>query len=174
MQAVLLPFGNTIICDGLLARSNVTFGSGIRQRLNLVYRDAHERGDVITSLPPQRKPRTVVEARTQVQARNVRLLQAFRGDLYKSGLSPKTVERHVSNVATFAGSSLQELDPPRLLVDITTRDLEAYLGRTRQSVAEQSGMATSFTRFVRFLSSSERLDADAAWDFQDFLRGFRH
>lgn len=174
VQAVLLPFGNTIICDGLLARSNVTFGSGIRERLDLVYRDAHERGDVITSLPPQRKPLTVVEARRQVHARNLRLLQAFRGDLDKSGLSPKTVERHVSNVATVAGSSLQELDPPRLLVDITASDLEAYLGRTPQSVAQQSGLVTSFTRFVRFLSSSGRLDADAVWDFQDFLRGFRH
>jgi hypothetical protein len=115
-----------------------------------------------------------VEARRQAHARNLRLLQAFRGDLYKSGLSPKTVERHVSNVATFAGSSLHELDPPRLLVDIAASDLEAYLDRTPQSVAQQSGVVTSFTRFVRFLSSSGRLDADAVWDFQDYLRGLRH
>ena len=51
-KTVLLPFKGQIVYDGLLAGYNITFGSGIRRRLNGSYDDAKERQGIITSLPP--------------------------------------------------------------------------------------------------------------------------
>ena len=50
IEAVLLPFGDQIVYDGIVAPYNVTFGSGIRGNLNDLYRDAKERAAIITSL----------------------------------------------------------------------------------------------------------------------------
>lgn len=174
VRAVLLPFGNKIIYDSLLAPSNVIFGGGIRQRLNLAYREVPERGGLVTSLPAQLKPPTAEQAWRHVRSQNVRLLSAFRGHLHRSGLSPGTVEQHVSNVATFAGTCLLEFDPPRLLLDIAARDVEAYLARMTRSSEEQRSTATSFKRFVRFLYGSGRLAPGTARNLQDFLKRLRH
>ncbi len=51
-KAVLLPFKERIVYDGMLAGYNITFGSGIRRRLKESYNDAKERQGIITSLPP--------------------------------------------------------------------------------------------------------------------------
>jgi hypothetical protein len=63
VQAVLLPFKNRIVYDGLLARYNIAFGGNIKRRLNDSYREAKARQGVITTLPPARqapdKPKTV-------------------------------------------------------------------------------------------------------------------
>ena len=50
-KTTLLPFKGQIVYDGLLAGYNITFGGGIRRRLNESYKEAKERDGIVTSLP---------------------------------------------------------------------------------------------------------------------------
>jgi hypothetical protein len=54
VDAVLLPFGDRIVYDGLITARNVLFGSGIRRNLREQYRAALEKGAIHTSLGPAR------------------------------------------------------------------------------------------------------------------------
>lgn len=59
ITAVLLPFRGRIIYDGLLTGYNITFGGGIRRRLNDEYKEAKAAFGIITSLgteAPAAKP----------------------------------------------------------------------------------------------------------------------
>jgi hypothetical protein len=165
IQTVLLPFEDKIIYDGLLSGYNVIFGSGIRSSLNDEYRDIKERDAIITSLLPAVRPAKPEEQRRGISVRNAKLLTAFQKDLARSGLSLKMIEQHTGNLATFAQSYLLEQNPPRGLIDITQRDLEAYIGTKTQQVNP-----TSFKRFVRFLRDSGRMNWGDADDFLDFLK----
>ena len=55
-ETVLLPFKDRIIYDGLLNGFNISFGGGIKRRLNESYRQAKERQGVVTSLPVESSP----------------------------------------------------------------------------------------------------------------------
>jgi len=67
VHAVLLPFKNKIIYDGLLSGHNITFGGGVKRMLNEEYRQAKETFGIITSLPegttvlkkPSKRPKKV-------------------------------------------------------------------------------------------------------------------
>jgi len=50
-QAVLLPFKGKIIYDGLLSSFRVSFGPGVRKRLNETYKRVKKVNGIITSLP---------------------------------------------------------------------------------------------------------------------------
>jgi hypothetical protein len=50
VKAILLPFKNTIVYDGLLQSYNIHFGSGIRKRLKEQYMKAKQQGTIIYSL----------------------------------------------------------------------------------------------------------------------------
>lgn len=167
VQAVLLPFENKITYDSLLLPYNITFGGGIRQSLQAAYRDAQEREGIITSLPPAAQPTNSNEAKQRFQSGNSRVLSAFRRELYKSGLSPKMVEQHVSNIEIFASSYLLAQDSPHRLVDIQVSDLKGYLDTEEANI-------TSFTRFVRFLRDSGRIDPDTTREFQDVMKLYRN
>jgi hypothetical protein len=172
VEAVLLPFEDKIIYDGLLSSYNVVFGSGIKADLDLTYRDAKEREGIITSLLPQAAPITEEQVEQNAQARNAKILAAFRKELYKGGLSPKTVEQHVSNIEAFANDYLLKQNPPRLLLDIHADDPDRYLGNEALSAAQQKAIATSFKRFVRFLLDSGRGDPNTAWEIQHALKSY--
>jgi hypothetical protein len=49
-EAVLLPFKDRIVSDGMFASSNLYFGSGIRRRIDDSYQEAKARFGIITSL----------------------------------------------------------------------------------------------------------------------------
>src|SRR3954454_20891250 len=51
IKTTLLPFKGRIVYDGLVSGYNVTFGGGIKRRLNEDYKEAKERFGIITSLP---------------------------------------------------------------------------------------------------------------------------
>jgi hypothetical protein len=51
VEAVLLPFGDRIISDGIFSTYRVTFGKGVRQSFNEAYQEAKSRFGIITSLP---------------------------------------------------------------------------------------------------------------------------
>ena len=57
VRAVLLPFRDQIIYDGLLEPYSIFFGSGIRGSLREDYLRAKQRGEIITSLLPAGGPR---------------------------------------------------------------------------------------------------------------------
>jgi hypothetical protein len=157
VQAVLLPFEDQIIYDGLLQSYAVVFGPGIRARLNQEYRNAQEREGIITALGPASLPADAQEERHVVRARNAKILQAFRKDLSSKGLSPKTVEQHVATIEDFARTCLLEGDPPRGLLDMRLSDLQNYL-RSRGNRT----VTTSCKRFVRFLAETGRMDYEHA------------
>ncbi len=52
VETTLLPFKGRIVYDGLMSGYNVTFGGGIRRRLNEEYKEAKERLGIVTTLPP--------------------------------------------------------------------------------------------------------------------------
>jgi hypothetical protein len=51
IKTTLLPFKGQIVYDGLVSGYNVTFGAGIKRRLNESYKQAKERFGIVTSLP---------------------------------------------------------------------------------------------------------------------------
>jgi len=59
VRTVLLPFKGKIVYDGFLSTYNITFGGGIRRRMNETYRTAWERGLIVESLEPDEGPRPV-------------------------------------------------------------------------------------------------------------------
>ncbi len=57
VKAVLLPFKGKIVHDGFLGLHNITFGGGIRRRLNETYLTAKQRGLIVETLEPEESPR---------------------------------------------------------------------------------------------------------------------
>jgi len=108
------PVRGPIIYDSLLAGYNSTFGGGIRRSLEKSYRDAKERGAVITTLLPT-APASREEGEAAARSTDAKVLDAFRTSLYRSGLSPKVVERDVANAAAFAEGYLLNQAGPRSL-----------------------------------------------------------
>ncbi len=154
---MLLPFEGWIIYDSLLAPYAITFGGGIRRSLREAYRTAQERDGLITNLLP-----ATAEGgdgtRAEIRARNAKLLVAFRTEVLRSGMSPRTAEGHVRTIATFAEDGLLRQQPPRGLLTLTPADLGSYL-RADGAGANQ----VSFRRFIRFLDLTNRVPpAEAA------------
>lgn len=56
VEAILLPFKDRIVYDGLLSTYPISFGGGIKRRLDDVYRAAKAAQGVITTLPPADSP----------------------------------------------------------------------------------------------------------------------
>jgi hypothetical protein len=164
-QAVLLPFEDQIIYDGLLQWYAVVFGPGIRARLNADYRNAREREGIITTLGPDR---TVVDrqaGRRAALARNARIVQAFRKELSRKGLSLKMVEQHASTIEDFAHTCLLDHELPRSLLEMRLADVQSYL-RTHGTKT----VTTSFKRFVRFLEETGRMDYEQAEVLREWLK----
>lgn len=55
-QTVLLPFKDRIVYDGLLSSYNITFGGGIKRRLNETFKEAKARHGIVTTLPMSSEP----------------------------------------------------------------------------------------------------------------------
>lgn len=71
-KAVLLPLRDKIVYDGLLVGFNVSFGGGVKRRLNETFKEAKERmGGIVTSLPatPRLKTKSEPRKKSQQQAR---------------------------------------------------------------------------------------------------------
>jgi len=55
-ETVLLPFKNMIVYDGLMSSYRISFGPGIRRRLNESFKEAKARHGIVTSLPMSKEP----------------------------------------------------------------------------------------------------------------------
>jgi hypothetical protein len=53
---VLLPFKGMIVYDGLMSSYRLSFGPGIRRRLNESFKEAKARHGIVTSLPMSKEP----------------------------------------------------------------------------------------------------------------------
>ncbi|MEW6211625.1 MAG: hypothetical protein AB1631_24885, partial [Acidobacteriota bacterium] len=165
VEAVLLPFEDKIIYDGMLAPYSISFGRGISDDLDLSLRDAREREGIITSLIPQ--PADAGELRKGVEKRNAKLLAEFRKELFKSGLSEKMVHQHADNIEAFAHHLLHR-EPSHLLLEINDHLVKEYLDSIDAS--KQKAVATSFKRFSRFLYDTLRLHPEAAWEIKELVK----
>ncbi len=110
-------------------------------------------------------PTNLREVRKGVLTRNAKILGAFRKELARRGLSHNMVEKHASNIDTFAREYLLEQDPPRGLLDMTAADVENYL-----RASENETLTTSFKRYVRFLDETARMDYDQIVSLQALLK----
>lgn len=151
VQAVLLPFEGRIIYDSLIASYPIYFGGGIRGSLEIAYRNVQERGGLITVLPPE-----TTMSLERVQSSNKRVLLAFQRYLGKAGLSLNKTQEHIETITTFTQGFLQTQPTPRLLVDLTSQDMDTYFAQHKKT------NRVSFKRFVRFLKDTERTDWDEA------------
>lgn len=161
VNAVLLPFEDKITYDSLLAPYPVSFGSGLRHGLNEAYREAQERGGVMTTL----QPRSQEEIQQSIDRGNQKILSVFRKDLAASGLRFEMIEQHANTIARFVESYLSAPGQSRSLRDLNTSDLRKYLGGQGKEANR-----VSFKRLVRFLVNSGRIDWDNAHEMQDFLK----
>jgi hypothetical protein len=165
VNAVLLPFENHIIYDSLLSSYAISFGAGMRRSLNDNYRDAQEREGIITNLLPDETPSDAQEEQRGILARNAKLLQAFRRDMTRRGLSHAMTEQHAGNIDAFARDYLLIQDPPRGLLALTPTDMETYLREEGSKTTK-----TSFKRFVRFLSDTDRLEYEQIESLRELLK----
>ena len=164
IQTVLLPFEGRIIYDSLLTTYNVSFGPGIRRSLKEAYRNATEREGILTSLLPT-APANLNELRFQIEARNEKLLQAFRKHLTQKGLSLKMVEQHASTIQHFGSNVLLGQTPSHGLLDMTPNEVESYLQATGIKTEK-----ASFKRFIRFLLETGRMEYGQTEELRQILK----
>ncbi len=55
-ETVLLPFNGMIVYDGLMSSYRISFGPGIRRRLNESFKESKARHWIVTSLPMSKEP----------------------------------------------------------------------------------------------------------------------
>ena len=168
VEAVLLPYGNEIIYDGLLQSYNVMFGSGIRGNLNAIYADARERDAVITSLTPPAQPISMEDQVAKAEGINAKVLQAFQKYLYQSGQSPKIVERDLATVKALAAVNLQSKAGIFSLLEIDPEAMEHCLSSLPETAHKPA--ITGYKRFVKFMRDTGRLDWDEAEDLLLILK----
>jgi hypothetical protein len=151
----LLPYGDQIITDGLFQSYGVSFGKGIRTHMKSSYDDAKERDNIITSLLPS-APLTHAELIEKAETINKKVLANFEKHLYKSGVSPKVVERDVATIIDFATYLLEVPNQPHSLYEIEETDLLVY--HTNLPGTTQKTAVTGFKRFFKFMRDTERMD----------------
>jgi hypothetical protein len=156
VQAVLLPFEEKIVYDGLLAPYPVIFGSGIRHSLKEAYDRIRERDAVIASLPPKDRPSKPDGA--AIPRRNSKLLDVFRRYSYLAGRTSATVERDVAVVLVLA-SEMSRSDPSRGLIDVAAADIPACVPSGK---SDSRSSAHSLSRFARFLAETGRTEPEVA------------
>jgi hypothetical protein len=168
VETVLLPYDGEIITDGLYSSYNLTLGSGIQRELKEVYDNAKEREEIITTLLPQQPLASLKEKITKVQKTNAKVLEAFQKNLYKSGLSPKIVDRDISVIAGFAQAILIQPLAPGTLLNFGEVELQDYFMALRELRQKQTGV--SFKRFIHFLRNSGRMEWDETENMLDIFR----
>jgi hypothetical protein len=168
VETVLLPFGDDIVADGLLQSYSIIFGSGIRGELKEIYEDAKERGAIITTLLPNQQIPTREYLVGKAGVTNTKVLEAFSKYQYQSGRSPKTVERDVLNVTSFAHFLLSEQPEPSSLRDFQQEALKRFL----MSVPEKGRkpVSMSIKRFLSFMHDTGRLNWDEAEDMMGLVK----
>lgn len=152
-QAVLLPFDDKIVCDGLLAPYPVVFGNGIRRDLKEAYDRIRERDVVIESLPPS--DRASKRDPAAIRRRNAKLLAEFKRYSYLVSRSSATVERDVEALQALAETMLGG-EAPHMLLDLSRADIRTLVRSGARSASQ------SVARFIGFLAETGRINPGPA------------
>jgi len=163
VKAVLLPFGERIITDGLLVGYNVYLGSGIRGNLQRTWRDIRERRALVTSLLPESPEQERVRQRRDREGTNRDVLKAFRKHLFQKGLSERIVERDLATATALARAM-----PESSLRECAEQDLGRLLHQA--PARHQKPTRTGLVRLVQFLRDTERMDWEDAEELRFWLR----
>jgi hypothetical protein len=124
VTTTLLPFKGRIVYDGLLVGYNVTFGGGVKRRLNEEYKDAKAGGGIVTSLPASDGPATLPPVAKKAKGAAAPKRKA------KGGAPSKTTQAHDRIVELINAFCREHLD--REYAEMCLR-LAAVLARKRPS-----------------------------------------
>ncbi|MCX6056040.1 MAG: hypothetical protein NTZ74_14225 [Chloroflexi bacterium] len=155
INTVLLPFNDEIVTDGLFQSYNLTFGSGYRSQFKSIYDDAKELGAIITTLLPNRENPSRDSQLSKAQMINTKVLDAFQKHEYQSGLNPKTVERDILSVKTYAENQLSQSEPSSLR-ELRSKAILNYLSSLPDK--ERKPASLSLKRLISFLRDTGRID----------------
>jgi len=161
VDAVLIPFGDRIITDGLVAIYPVTFGGGVRARLKKDLRDATERGLLRTSLTTEVAGGEAPSA--DPEATNRLVLKAFQVHLRSAGLTSSTAERVLATATKLCGRTAE-----RSVLEVSPDDIDDALGEASM-FGDIRATRAGLKRFVRFLRDTERIAHDHASELLDRL-----
>ncbi len=167
IKTVLIPFQDEITTDGLFESYSLIFGPGIRSEFKDLYNDARERGDIITTLRPS-SPTTQAAQVAKAEATNLKTLDAFQKHQYKSGLSPKTVERDLVAATRFSQYLLRGQSEAASLRNFQAESLFNYL--TELPAKERRPDTLSLKRYLSFLLETGRLDWEEAQTMIEMLK----
>jgi hypothetical protein len=168
IEAVLLPFYDEIITDGLFQGYNLTFGPGIKRNLKEIYDYAKELGEIVYTLLPTEELLSRESLIAKAEVTNEKVLNAFQKYQYQSGLSPKTVERDVLTVTSLAHFLLTGQPEPSSLRDFPSEALKSF----RLSLSEKGRKLASLSlkRYISFLRDTNRLDWDEAENMLEIVK----
>lgn len=166
VNTVLLPYKGEIITDGLYQTYNTILGPGIISSLKSAYENAKERGEVITTLMPAEPP-TAKDQAAKAEATNKSLLNNFQRYEYKSGLSPKTVERDQEKITAAAQYWLSQRPRPISLLNFHAEEIIHYMDSLTEKERKPSRM--SLKRFILFLEQTGRLEWDEGENILDAI-----
>ena len=168
IDAVLLPFNDAIITDGLFHTYRISFGSGIRSSLKSVFDDAKEREVIISTLLPTAEPLPREIKFAKAHKINEKVLNAFQKRLYTSGLSHHTVSRDILAIESFGQFLLMQQPDPASLRNFGEKELSNHLQLLPET--ERKTIKISLKRFISFLRDTERLDWDQAEIFLEVIK----
>lgn len=161
VEAVLLPFGDRIITDGLITAYPLYPGPNIRRSTERTWRDISERRAVQTSLLPMGEDEEQAKRLVTREKTNRDVLRAFHQHLLQKGLSEKITARDLGTVEVLATMMLDR--PVRAC---QRSDLEAFL---RQHPSAESRLGLK--RFFEFLRETERMGWAEAEALRVLLKG---
>lgn len=167
IKTVLLPFNDEIITDGLFESYNVSFGPGIRDGFKIIYNEAKELDKIITTLLPHLQPISRESQIMKAEAINLKVFDAFQRHLYKSGLSPKTVERDILSMKIYAQNQLSQSRPTSLR-ELRSKAILDYLFSLPDK--ERKPASLSLKRLISFLRDTGRTDWDESENLLDALK----
>jgi len=163
VRAVLLPFGERIITDGLIVSYAISFGPNHRRGLLETWRHIRERRALRTSLLPQSPEQQQAHARQAQAGTNRDVLRAFRRHLLQKGLSERIVARDAATA-----SALADVIPDGTLRDCDEQDFNVLLQPL--SSAQQKTTRTGLKRLVQFLRDTHRMEWANAEELRRWFR----
>jgi len=146
VTTTLLPFKGRIVYDGLLVGYNVTFGGGVKRRLNEEYQEAKAERGILTSLPDSDAPATLPMIPKKAKAAAAPRRNA------KGGAPSKASEAHDRIVALTDAFCRKHLDEQYAEL---CRKLAGVLARKRSSPitsGKPESWASGIVRAVGFVN----------------------
>jgi hypothetical protein len=168
VKAVLLPYEDEIISDGLYPIYNISFGSGIIKGYKTIFDDAKERGEIISSLLPFSEPISPQERINKAETTNKKVVADFEKYLLRSGSSLKIIERDLITIRHLATENLSDTTEPLSLRDLKKKELTRFLNNLPAD--ERHNSAIGLKRFVHFALDTERIDWKTAEDMLSALK----